>query len=104
MLTRTINQLLLAHPRHKCLAGTLERPPLVGTSARSSGQAVRGDRREASLPSGSGFVQQLQELMSCEFDLFVPPLSRSVMARDQAGAVEAAEITVDEGVSRLRLL
>ena len=40
--------------------------------------------------------------MSCEFDLFVPPLSRSVMASDQAGAVEAAEITVDEGVSRFR--
>ena len=42
--------------------------------------------------------------MSCEFDLFVPPLGRSVMASDQAGAVEAAEITVDEGVSSFRLL
>src|SRR5215207_8914207 len=42
--------------------------------------------------------------MSCEFDLFVPPLSCSVMASDQASAVEAAEVTVDEGVSRFRLL
>ena len=42
--------------------------------------------------------------MSREFDLLVPPLSRSVLTSDQAGAVEAAEITVDEGVSRFRLI
>jgi hypothetical protein len=39
-----------------------------------------------------------------ELDLLVPPFCGAVMARDQAGAVEAAKVSVDEGVSRLGLV
>jgi hypothetical protein len=39
--------------------------------------------------------------VGCELDLLVPPLGGAVVACNQAGPVEAAEISVDEGVSRL---
>ncbi len=41
------------------------------------------------------------ELVSGELDLFVAPLRRPVMAGDQAGAVQATEVAVDECIARL---
>src|SRR5918994_7535664 len=71
--------------------------------ARCSGD--RGGDRSRRVPtSGAGFIQELQQLVSCEFDLFVPPLCCTVVAGDQASAVQAAEVSVDECVASLRLL
>lgn len=54
--------------------------------------------------SGARSIQELQEIMGRELDLLVSPFCGAVMARDQAGAMEAAEVSVDEGVSRLGLV
>ena len=42
--------------------------------------------------------------MCCELDLFVPPLGSPVVAGDRPHPVQTAEVAVDEGVTRLRLL
>jgi hypothetical protein len=39
-----------------------------------------------------------------ELDLLVPPLGRAVVAGDQPGAVQAAQVAVDERVPGLRLV
>jgi hypothetical protein len=54
--------------------------------------------------SGARSIQELQEIVGRELDLLVSPFCGAVMARDQAGAVEATEVSVDEGVSRLSLI
>jgi hypothetical protein len=54
--------------------------------------------------SGGRSIEELQEIVGRELDLLVPPFRSAVVARDQAGAVEAAEVFVDEGVSRLGLV
>jgi hypothetical protein len=54
--------------------------------------------------SGGRSIQELQEIVGRELDLLVSPFCGAVMARDQAGAVEVAEVSVDEGVSRLGLV
>jgi hypothetical protein len=55
-------------------------------------------------PSGSGSIQELQQLVRRQLDLLVSPLGGAVVAGDQARAVQAAEVSVDEGVTRLGLL
>jgi hypothetical protein len=47
-------------------------------------------------PLGADLVQSLQKVVSGEFDVLVPPLRRPVHACDQSGAVDSAEIAVDE--------
>jgi hypothetical protein len=42
--------------------------------------------------------------MRGELDCLVPPLRGAIHARDQARAMDAAEVSVHEGVSRLGLL
>ena len=42
--------------------------------------------------------------MSRELDLLVPPLGRAVVAGDQAGAMQAAEVPVHEPVAGFGLL
>ena len=65
---------------------------------------------ELAATSSNGFasraadlVEQLQEVMRGELDLLVAPLRRAVYARDQTGAMDAAEVAVHERVTRLRL-
>jgi hypothetical protein len=61
--------------------------------------------RVSSLSSGGARpIQELQQLVGCQLDLLVAPLGCPVVAGDQAGPVEAAEVAVDEGVPRLGLL
>jgi hypothetical protein len=68
--------------------------------AQDSAAPVGRDSRA----SGAGSIQELQEIVRCQLDLLVPPLGGAVMARNEAGAVEAAEVSVDEGVSSLGLV
>lgn len=49
-------------------------------------------------------VEVLQQTVSREFDLLVPPLRRPVDARDERTPVHVGEVTVDERVPRLGLL
>ena len=48
-------------------------------------------------------VEVLQQIVGGQLDLLVPPLGGPVVARDQAHAVQAAEVAVDERVPRLGL-
>src|SRR5215207_1840591 len=54
--------------------------------------------------SGGRSIQQLQQVVSCELDLLVPPLRCPVLTGDQPRAMQAAEVSVDERVPRLRLV
>lgn len=46
----------------------------------------------------------LQEVMGGELDLFVTPFGGTVLARDQAHAMDPPEVAVHEAVSSLRLV
>src|SRR5262249_34824411 len=50
----------------------------------------------------AGRVEQLQELVCGELDRLVAPLGCAVVAGDDAGPVDAAEVAVDERVACLR--
>src|SRR3954470_20684479 len=65
--------------------------------ATAAGTSSVGD--EAAPP-----VEALEQVVGRELDRLVPPLRRPVHARDQAHAVHAAEVAVDEAVAGLRLL
>jgi hypothetical protein len=54
--------------------------------------------------SGAGAVEKLQQLVGRELDVLVTPLGSSVVTRDQAGAMDAAEIAINERVSGLGLV
>src|SRR5580658_8837001 len=56
------------------------------------------------LGSGGELIQALQELVGGELDLLVPPLGRPVHAGDDAHAVDAPEVPVDERVPGLGLV
>src|SRR5207247_3808805 len=49
-------------------------------------------------------VELLQQAVGSSLNLFVSPLGCSVDASDQAASMKTAEITIDERVSRLRLV
>ena len=55
------------------------------------------------LASGSPRLFSLQKLMRGEFNLFMSPFRRPVMAGDDPRSMQAPEVAVDECVSRLRL-
>ena len=57
--------------------------------------------RGSSRLSAARSVEELQQLVSGELDLLVAPLRGAVVAGDQAGAVQATEIAVDECVACL---
>lgn len=56
------------------------------------------------LGNPSGAVKILQEAVGRQLDLLVAPLGGAVDARDERRAVHPTEVTVDERVTRLRLL
>jgi hypothetical protein len=49
-------------------------------------------------------VEQLQQLVGGQLDFLVSPLGGSVVAGDQAGPVDSAEVAVDERVPGLCLV
>src|SRR5215207_10305158 len=77
--------------------------PQERASFMNSTGGGRSIGRPLSFGDGSGAcaVEQLQQLVGGELDLLVAPLRGSVVARDQAHAVDATEISVDERVPRL---
>ena len=54
--------------------------------------------------SAAALVEVLEEVVGGQLDLLVAPLGGPVLAGDQAHAVEAAEVAVDEGVPSLGLV
>src|SRR5262245_66251143 len=54
--------------------------------------------------SGSSAVEQLQEVMGGQLDRLVLPLRGAVVTGDEPRAMDSAEVSVDEGVSGLRLV
>jgi len=50
---------------------------------------------------GSLAIEMLQEIVRSEFDLFVAPLRRPILASDQARSVNSSKVSVDESVSAL---
>src|ERR1022692_510192 len=54
--------------------------------------------------SGAGAVEMLQQVMSCELNLLVAPLRGPVLACDQAHAMDAAKVPVDERIPCLGLI
>ena len=60
--------------------------------------------RTTLVASAARAIEQLQEFVRCEFDIFVAPLGRAIHTGDQAVAVHASEVPVDECVPRLRLV
>jgi hypothetical protein len=69
----------------------------------SERSAIRLRGSEVSLDAGCS-VQQLHHFMSRELDLLVAPLRGPLDARDETGPVNPAEVTLDKGVARLRLV
>lgn len=55
-------------------------------------------------PLASGGVQMLQEIVSRELDLLVPPFRGAVDASDQSRPVHASQVAVYECVTGLRLI
>ena len=55
------------------------------------------------LPSAAFLVEHLQQFVGCQLDLFVVELGGAVVAGDEAGAVQAAEVAEPERVEVLRL-
>jgi hypothetical protein len=49
-------------------------------------------------------IEKLEEIVGCQLDLLVPPLGGAVVAGNQAGAMQPAEVSVDERVSGLGLV
>src|SRR3984885_12624581 len=56
------------------------------------------------LLSGVPVVQALEEFVSCELDFLVAPFGCPVLACDDAHAVDAAEVSVDERVPGLAVV
>jgi hypothetical protein len=56
------------------------------------------------VPSTGRRVEVLEEVVGGELDFLVSPLRRPVDAGDQTGAVDPAEVAVDERVARLGLI
>jgi hypothetical protein len=54
--------------------------------------------------SASCAVEVLQEFVGCQFNVLVAPLGRPELTGDQAYAMDAAEVPVDEAISRLGLV
>src|SRR5215203_2135119 len=72
-----------------------DRPrPIRGwrTSSRTSFESAKSSAR---------VVQQLQELVGCELDLFVTPFRCAVMAGDDPRPMQTAEVGIDECVAGL---
>ena len=46
----------------------------------------------------------LQEIMRCEFDLFVPPFRGAVHASDQRRTVHASQVAEDKRIAGLGLV
>ncbi|SRR6266511_2183862 len=69
-----------------------------------SGGLFRGVAARGAASSGALSVEVLQEIVCCEFDLFVPPFRGPVMTGDQPHAVQTAKVAIDKRVTRLRLL
>ena len=71
-------------------------PPGNPLEVESVSPTWPGPQPSESPPSGAGSIQELQQLVSRQFDLLVPPRGGAVVASDQARAVQAAEDSVDE--------
>ena len=76
--------------------------------ARRGQRAMRGllaaalaplTRAPRATPSGAPLVDRLEQVVRRELDLLVPPLGGTVVAGDDAAAMDATEVTEDEGVS-----
>jgi len=68
------------------------------------GLFAAGDDFEGFLESARSnacVVQQLQDLVGCELDLFVTPFRRAIMAGDDPRPVQTAEVAIDECVAGL---
>jgi hypothetical protein len=74
----------------------------------SSATNARSHRRAGSVmdaeESGARLVKELQQVVCGQFDVLVPPLRSAVDAGDQAGAMNTAEVSVDDGVAGLGLV
>jgi hypothetical protein len=81
---------------------TIRGTPLHESNGRTSSLGCRVGR--SSRHSATRSVEELQQLVSDELDLLVAPLRSPVVAGDQAGAVQATEVPVDECVARLGLV
>ena len=62
---------------------------------------ARERRPRGSPRSSARLVQQLQELVGCELDLFVTPFRGAVMAGDDPRPMQTAEVAIDECVAGL---
>ena len=58
----------------------------------------------ASAASGARVVEELQQLVSRELDLFVTPLGGAIVAGDQACSMQTPEVAVHERIAGLRLI
>ena len=76
---------------------------VAGAEARAAGGNSR-TRGFAARNSAAPGVELLQEVVGGELDLLVAPLGRPVQAGDQADAVDAPEVAVDERVAGLGLV
>src|SRR5207247_3154904 len=52
----------------------------------------------------AGLVQILEEIVRSELDLFMTPLSGSIVAGDEPGPVHSTEVSVDKRVPALRFV
>src|ERR1700733_15608652 len=85
-------------------AATPGQPPYAPGPAGLSQSGARPSAEgtaPAGCVSGVPVVQALQEFVSCELDFLVAPFGCPVLACDDAHAVDAAEVSVDERVPGL---
>jgi hypothetical protein len=54
--------------------------------------------------SGASVVKNLQQVIGRALNRLMPPLSGPVQARNEADAMQAAEVSVDERVPRLGVI
>jgi nitroimidazol reductase NimA-like FMN-containing flavoprotein (pyridoxamine 5'-phosphate oxidase superfamily) len=78
--------------------------PVLNPSGAGESDSATSPSERSPPPSGAGLVEELQELVHGEVDLFVPPLGRAIVARNKPGSVDTSEISVDECVARFRVL
>ena len=79
------------------------RPRKTG-SRRSPPGSPATPPAEAARALAAGLVEHLEQLVGGELDLLVAPLRGPVVAGDQAGAMHAAQVAVDERVAGLGLV
>ena len=89
--------------------GRVRTEPFGAPGPRDRASAARGGRAPGRVlrlvTDDSGLaVELLQQLVGGELDRLVAPLGRTVVAGDEAAAVQAAEVAVDERVARLGVL